>query len=301
MARAGRGFFDLLGFVARAAPVLVLLISIAAPAFTAPPGARIAHSSQSLAVPVHACQGSFVSHSLPHTTVISDERERIFAGMGAALGLGDLDNDADIDIVLGNLDAPATILWNEGQLAFRKQELAVGNARGVNTVDGDGWLDIVLTHPGHPASLWRNSATAAAVEFERAERFGAWHALNAMAWADLDRDGDLDIVVNNLNAPAKLFENRLCGGSSLQVDLIWPGSGNSRAIGSRLALHASTGSYLRETRSSSGYLSGDPNRTHFGFPAAAKLDRLEIVWPDGARSTVPMPMANSVLTVTRTP
>ena len=124
MARAGRGFFDLLGFVARAAPVLVLLISIAAPAFTAPPGARIAHSSQSLAVPVHACQGSFVSHSLPHTTVISDERERIFAGMGAALGLGDLDNDADIDIVLGNLDAPATILWNEGQLAFRKQPLA---------------------------------------------------------------------------------------------------------------------------------------------------------------------------------
>ena len=61
-----------------------------------------------------------------------------------------------------------------------------------------------------------------------------------MSMADLDGDGDLDIVVNNLGAPAELLENRLCGGASLQVDLRWPGSGNTRAIGSRLTLHASS-------------------------------------------------------------
>ena len=55
-----------------------------------------------------------------------------------------------------------------------------------------------------------------------------------MSIADLDGDGDLDIVVNNLRTPAELLENRLCGGVSLQVDLLWPGSGNTRAIGSRL-------------------------------------------------------------------
>ena len=92
--------------------------------------------------------------------------------------------------------------------------------------------------------------------------------------------------MNNLGAPAELLENRLCGGASLQVDLRWPASGNTHAIGSRLTLHASTGSYVREIRSSSGFLSGDPSRVHFGFP-------------DGARSTLPAPAANTLLTVHR--
>ena len=110
---------------------------------------------------------------------------------------------------------------------------------------------------------------------------------------------DLDIVVNNLQAPAELLENRLCGGASLQVDLLWPDSGNTCAIGSRLTLRASTGAYVRETRSFSGFLSGDPNRVHFGFPDGAELERLEITWPDGARSTLPAPAANTLLTVRR--
>lgn len=41
--------------------------------------------------------------------------------------------------------------------------------------------------------------------------------------ADLDADGDLDIVVNNLLAPAMLFENQLCTGEALEIDLLWPG------------------------------------------------------------------------------
>ena len=152
-------------------------------------------------------------------------------------------------------------------------------------LDNDGFLDLYVVNGMYSEREFGHLPGAELVEenlafrndggvgtFTRADDWGLDSTIGGrgMSVADLDRDGDLDIVVNNLNAPAKLFENRLCGGSSLQVDLIWPGSGNSRAIGSRLALHASTGSYLRETRSSSGYLSGDPNRTHFGFPAAAK-------------------------------
>ena len=43
-----------------------------------------------------------------------------------------------------------------------------------------------------------------------------------MSMADLDFDGDLDVVINNLATPARLFENRLCGGDHLQIDLRWP-------------------------------------------------------------------------------
>jgi hypothetical protein len=117
--------------------------------------------------------------------------------------------------------------------------------------------------------------------------------------ADLDNDGDLDIVVNNLRGPAQLFENRLCGGNGLTVDLHWPGSGNTRAIGARLALHTSVGIFYRDVRSGSGYLSGDPPQVHFGIPHNATLEYLEIRWPDGAVSLVRTPQSQLLLQITR--
>ena len=120
-----------------------------------------------------------------------------------------------------------------------------------------------------------------------------------MSIADLDSDGDLNIVVNNVEKPAELFENRLCGGKSLQVDLFWPQRRNTRAIGARIALQTSTGTYYRDVRSSSGYLSGDPARVHFGFPADATLQRLLIQWPDGNVSSVGALMPHTLVTITR--
>ena len=137
--------------------------------------------------------------------------------------------------------------------------------------------------------------------FDRAPQWqlGATASGRGMIMADMDNDGDLDIVVNNLRGFAHLHENQLCSGASLQVDLAWSGSQNINAIGAQLALHTDKGILRRDVRSSGGYLSGDPVRMHFGFPADARLDRLEIQWPDGAVSVVSAPPHNSLLTVTR--
>jgi hypothetical protein len=120
-----------------------------------------------------------------------------------------------------------------------------------------------------------------------------------MSMADLDNDGDLDIVVNNLRTPAQLFENRLCNGEGVEVDFRWASSRNTRALGAVVTLHTSAGVMTREVRAGSGYLSGDPSRLHFGFPAGTAPERLEVRWPDGFLSVIESPAANTLLTVTR--
>ena len=73
-----------------------------------------------------------------------------------------------------------------------------------------------------------------------------------MTMADLDDDGDLVVAVNNLLSRAVVFENRLCGGASLQVALLLPGSGNRYALGSRGSSVTSAGTYARQMRSTAG-------------------------------------------------
>jgi enediyne biosynthesis protein E4 len=203
---------------------------------------------------------------------------------------------------------------------FRNQAYARGvDATGwswsgkFGDLDNDGFLDLYVVNGMIAAELFHHLPGDELVEQNQALRndgsghfapmpgwgLGSTASGRGMSMADLDGDGRLDIVVNNLRSPAQVFENRLCGGAGLEVDLRWPGSRNIRAIGARLALHTSAGTYYRDVRAGSGYLSGDPARVHFGVPAGAALQRLEIRWPDGAVSSVDAPEAPAVLTVTR--
>lgn len=182
-------------------------------------------------------------------------------------------------------------------------------------LDQDGFLDLYVVNgfieistfaqlPNHelaePNQVFRNRADG---QFDPMPDWGlgSLRSGRGMSMADLDDDGDLDIVVNNLRAPAQLFENQLCQGHSLQIDLHWPDSGNTQAIGARLMLATDHGTYYREVKASSGYISGDPSRIHFGFPNGEQPQQLQIEWPDGAVSIVPELIANTRIIASRNP
>jgi enediyne biosynthesis protein E4 len=167
-------------------------------------------------------------------------------------------------------------------------------------LDNDGYLDLYVVNGMIEAGTFAHLPNHELVEENqvfrnvKGRRFVAmpsWglHSTasgRSMVMADLDKDGDLDIVVNPLRSPAQLFENQLCGGKSVQVDLQWLAVQNRDAVGAQLTLATSQGNYLRDVRVLSGYLSGDPTRVHFGVPAGATIQQLVIKWPDGTVSTV---------------
>ena len=168
--------------------------------------------------------------------------------------LGDLDQDGFLDIYVVNGMVSAELFGQLPGAELTERNLAFRNR-------GDGTFA--------EAAEWALDDTAGG---------------RGMTMADLDDDGDLDIAVNNLLSQAVVFENRLCGGASLQVALRRPGSGNHYALGARVSLATSTGTYVRQMRSTAGYLSGEPPRLHFGLPVGARIDSLSIVWPDGLTS-----------------
>jgi enediyne biosynthesis protein E4 len=122
----------------------------------------------------------------------------------------------------------------------------------------------------------------------------------SMLMADMDGDGDLDIVVNNVRAPAQLFENQLCRlGSAVEIALVQPGVQNRNALGARVRVYTSDGIVTREVRSGAGYLTGEPPLVSLGLAPAMQVQRIEITWPDGARSTLDSLPLDARVTITR--
>lgn len=180
-------------------------------------------------------------------------------------------------------------------------------------LNNDGYLDLYVTNGMIATNLFSFLKDYELVEANQAFRNdGKGGFASAPEWnlaskssgrgilmADLNNDGKLDVVVNNLRGSAELFENSLCGNSGLEVDLQWPGSGNTRAIGAQLELHTSLGTLRRDVRASGGYLSGDPQRIHFGLPDGAQIQSLVITYPDGAQAEVSGLSAQNLYTITR--
>ena len=110
---------------------------------------------------------------------------------------------------------------------------------------------------------------------------------NGFACADLDNDGDLDIVINNLDAPASLYRNNTPSEDAhyLKIKLRGPAQ-NPFGLGTRVQIKTGRVEQVQELTLTRGYQSSVPPVIHFGLGEANLVDELKILWPDGKQQVV---------------
>lgn len=117
------------------------------------------------------------------------------------------------------------------------------------------------------------------------------------AIGDIDNDGDLDILVTNINGRPFLYRNDIGNKNHwLMLDLKGT-TGNLDALGTRVVLTLKNRRLIRQVMSSSGYLSQSDKRLHFGLGNHTVADKIEIFWPNGKLTELENTAANQVLTV----
>ena len=108
---------------------------------------------------------------------------------------------------------------------------------------------------------------------------------NGNAYGDLDNDGDLDLVVNNVNMPAFIYKNTTdtLVNRSLQLTLK-ASANNTKAVGAKVTLYTEQEKMVSELYPSRGFQSTVPHRLHFGLGNVQQVDSIVITWPDGKQA-----------------
>ena len=264
--------------------------------------------------------GSFAEQGLELGIAVNEDgREQ--AGMGIAVG--DFDADGALDILKTHFAEDTAALYrNVGRAGFEdvttRAGLAVetrfvGWGAGIQDFDNDGWPDLFWVtgstfpeveklHPDFPHAtprvLFRNLGGGKFEElFELAgPAIGERHASRGVAFGDFDNDGDVDILIMNINEPPSLLRNDVRGNNHwLKVKLVGVKS-NRSAIGATVVASYAGRKQAQAVLAQSGYLSVNDRRLHFGL-GPARSAMLEVYWPNGAREVIDRVEADRLVTI----
>jgi hypothetical protein len=255
--------------------------------------------------------GHFTDVSFLSGTAVSGDGGEM-SGMGVSVC--DYDHSGRFSVHITNFEGQYNSLYrNNGGLDFSDIARAAGIANvtspylGWGTActdfDNDGWADLMVVN-GHVYPQV-DSLKSGAKYRERKLAFrnrhdGRFEDVSATAGAalavpqpsrgaafgDLDNDGKIDLVVENIDGPPMILRNTGAEGQHWVGFQLSGVQSNRLAIGAKVKITAGSSAQVDEVHSGGGYLSQNDLRVHFGLGTASKVDAVEIRWPSGKLETL---------------
>jgi hypothetical protein len=264
--------------------------------------------------------GTFREEGLERGAALSEDGMEQ-AGMG--IGIGDCNLDGSPDLLKTHFSDDTHVLYlNDGKGNFNDNTIRaglgvetryVGWGAGIVDLDNDGLPDLFMVTgsvypeveqqlPAYPFKtprlIFRNLGDGRFEELieEAGPGIVAAHSSRGCAFGDFDNDGDVDVLVMNMNEPPSLLRNDVQAENNwLKVQLIGTKS-NRSAVGSRVIARYGDRRQAKEVVAQSSFYSADDRRLHFGLGAETSAD-LTIQWASGATETVREVAAGHLVTI----
>lgn len=230
---------------------------------------------------------------------------RAQASMGIAVG--DYDNDGWLDLLVTNFAEDYSTLYHNDRGRFEDVTYQAGLGAvaykdmkwgtGFIDLDNDSWLDLFVANghiypqvDGHTSNtykqhnrLFRNLRNGRFTALASAETgFGEACSSRGAAFGDLTNNGQIEIVVNNIDASPFLYKPAHTSSGAWVRFRLQGTKSNRDAIGARVSVTANGLTQIAEARSAESYVSASDVRLHFGLGQAKIIEHLEVRWPNRA-------------------
>jgi hypothetical protein len=239
------------------------------------------------------------------------------------IGLGDYNLDGHLDIFKTHFaDDNHVVYRNDGKGNYEdvsvRSGLAVdtrfiGWGAGIVDLDNDGLPDLFMVtgnvyteveqaigqYPYKtPRLVFRNLGNSRFEELieEAGPGVSAVHSSRGCAFGDFDNDGDIDVVVINMNEPPSLLRNDVAGAGHWLKVLLQGVKSNRSAIGSRVTVRYGGKLQAQEVTAQASFYSCNDRRLHFGLGDALTAD-LTVRWTNGLVETIPRVSANQLVVI----
>ena len=253
--------------------------------------------------------GTFTERGLESGVALNEDGKEQ-GGMG--LGIGDFDTDGRLDIFKTHFSSDTHILYrNNGKGSFRDvttraglrvETRFVGWGAAIQDFDNDGLPDIFfstgMVYPEVEASdpsapfktpnvLFRNLGGGKFEELldQAGPAMNELHSSRGAAFGDFDNDGDMDVLIMNINEPPSLLRNDVSGAGHWLKVLLTGVESNRSAIGAQVVATYGERTQVQAVLAQSSYLSANDRRLHFGLGPETHANLL-IRWPNGREEKV---------------
>ena len=208
----------------------------------------------------------------------------------------DFDNDGDKDLLVtngflrdvGNLDYISYQRQTNTPFGSKKEQYA----KRLKEIQKLGEVKI-------PNYIFENRGDLTFQKRTEAWGLGKPSSSNGAAFADLDQDGDLDLVINNVNDKATIYENQsrqIQANNYLKIHFKGA-TGNQDGVGAKVSIYTNGNKQFSEHSLYRGYESTVSQEMHFGVGNATEIDSLVVVWADGKRAVQKAIPTNQTITL----